>query len=143
MYNIITAIEILAEENYTIRSPDSSHNTFRVWDFKVLDGYVISLSFDSVHMRNAWDGYMYISFGDNAENYSITNDSCTWTRMNDGTQLKFSEFTSRSPSVKLIFCSLRTKALFNVTLRAVRSKGNLVSFVCFDVSLCSLKICQH
>ena len=142
LYCVITAFEIKAEENHTIRSPDSSQNTFRLWDFKALDGYVISLSFDLVYISNTFDGYMYISFGDNAENYSMTNDSCTWTRMNDGTHLKFSEFTSRSSSVKLIFWSLITKVSFSVTLRAVRSKGKwLALFLFLMYYYGSLKIC--
>ena len=126
---VITAFEIKAEETHSIRLPDSAKNTFRFWEFKGQEGYVISLSFDLVHISNALDGIMYISFGDNAENYSMTNDSCTWTKMNDGTRLKFSEFTSRSSSVKLIFSSFTTKVSFNVTLRAVKSRGKSLASV--------------
>ena len=128
MVTVVTSGEPLGKENATvIERITFSKNTFLFWDVQAPPGYVVSVFFQQPQIEGAWDGYMFISLGDNEANFNNSTDSCDpWIQVTKKGifQKKYQNFTSRSSSVKIIFSSFTTEATFSIRLQAMISQGN-------------------
>ena len=98
-------------------------------DVKSSPGTVVSIFLKTISGVDTqdWDGIMAIYFGDGADNFSQSSDRCpTWIRLTNGSQALYSNFTSRSPSVKLIYATFTSQSVVAVTLRVHKIERKFV-----------------
>ena len=102
-------------------------NSFSFWDIRAPPAHVVSISIEKCDTKGEWDGYMFFLLGENGAKFNDSVGSCyPWTGLTDKGTLRpeFTNITSKSSSVQLIFSSFTTDFTFTARLQAVPSKGN-------------------
>ena len=103
--------------NYPI---NYSNNDFGMWNFRAPEGFVFSIFLQSLEIA---DDVLYI--GDAAEQFSKDSQSCSrWFSFGD--QSEFSNFTSKSSSITIMFTSndSNTGKGFSIRLEVIRPDEN-------------------
>ena len=104
-----------------------SKNVFKFWDIQAPPAHVVSISFETYPTEGKWGGYMFFILGESGAKFNGSVGSChPWTDLTDKGTLRpeFTNFTSISSSVQLIFSSFTTDFTFTARLQAVPSEGN-------------------
>ena len=116
------------EETTTIEYRNPSKNAYEFWDIQTPSGFVVSLMFEHFEINGDWDSYMFFAIGDNEDQFSANTNSCrSWTLITEQGRLqskyRYTNFTSRSSSLRLIFSDFTTKPTFSFMLQVQKSKG--------------------
>ena len=118
------------ENKTTIEYRNPSKNAYEFWDIQTPSGFVVSVMFEHFDINGDWDSYMFFAIGDNEDQFSPNTNSCgSWTSITEQGRFQskymFTNFTSRSSSLRLIFSTFTTKATFSFTLQVQKCKGIL------------------
>ena len=119
-----------------------SKNAFNFWDIRAPPAHVVSISIGKYGIRGEWDGYMFFLLGENGDKFNDSVGSChPWTDLTDKGTLRpeFTNFTSKSSSIQLIFSSFTTDFTFTARLQAVPSKGNQMEIYSIHRYLCNIE----
>ena len=116
------------EETTTIEYRNPSKNAYEFWDIQTPLGFVVSVMFEHFEINGDRDNYMFFAIGDNEDQFSANTNSCrSWTLITEQGRLqskyRYTNFTSRSSSLRLIFSSVTTEPTFSFTLQVQKSKG--------------------
>ena len=116
------------EETTTIEYRNFSKNAYEFWDIQTPPGFVVSVMLEHFDIDGDWDNNMFFSIGDNEDQFSANTNSCrSWTPITEQgrfhSKYMYTNFTSRSSSLRLIFSSFTTKATFSIKLQVQKSTG--------------------
>ena len=116
------------ENKTTIEYRNPSKNAYAFWDIQTPSGFVVSVMFEHFEINGDWDNYMFFAIGDNEDQFSASTNSCrSWTPITEEGRFQskymYTNFTSRSSSLRLIFSSFTAKAIFSIKLQVQKSKG--------------------
>ena len=120
-------LDLTEERECYIEYPTFSKNAFNFWDIRAPPAHVVSISFETYPAEGEWDRYMFFLLGESGAKFNDSVGSChQWTDLTDKgiSRPEFTNFTSKSSSVQLIFSSFTTDFTFTARLQAVPSKGN-------------------
>ena len=136
------------ENKITIEYRNPSKNAYEFWDIQTPTGFVVSVMFEHFDINGGWDKYLFFSIGNIEDQFSANTNSCrSWTPITEQGRFQskylYTNFTSRSSSLRLIFSSFTTKATFSFTLQVQKCKGILIRIFLRDLNCLFLEKMFH
>ena len=119
--------EMLIEEHETL-AIDSSNKTYQYWKIQVPKNCVVSLLFENIDTPSVWDNFTYLRMDNKDDGNLQSINSCSSSTnvidINGQFKTKYTKFTSRSSSLKIIFFTTTPLYKMTLSIKAMKREGN-------------------
>ena len=106
---------------------NSSKNSYQYWNLRSSEESVLSMQFKQIESPSLWDNYTFLKIYDKTlDSRSEDLNMSAWANLIDvDGQFKsvYSSFTSRSPSVMIVYSSLMSHFTISISGKEVNETG--------------------